>query len=131
MTALVITSARIVDAWDMFDAPAQEVFDYEAVRFHTDGQVTPANATTTTENNFQGFAVIKAERVGRSVTVVRGGLIDVGDALDAMAFGAPVYLSDTDGQLDTAAGTTTVIVGRVHPIWSGTVANKILKVERE
>lgn len=131
MAALTITSARIITAWDQWDAPAQEAFDYEAVRFHTDGQVTPANGTTSTEANFAGFAVIKAERVGRSVTVVAGGVLDVGDALDAMAFGAPVYLSDTDGQLDTAAGTVPVIVGRVRPLWSGTVANKVLKIARE
>jgi hypothetical protein len=131
MAPLTISSARIISAWDKFDLPAQEAFDYEAVRFHTDGSVTPANATNTTENNFQGIAVIKAERVGRAVTVVRGGLVDVGNALDAMAFGAPVFLSDTDGAFDTAAGTTSVIAGRVHPIWNGSIANKVFKVEKE
>lgn len=130
MTDLVIENVHIVEWTDKFDAPSNEVFNYEAVRYHTDGTVTPANGTTSTEANFQGIATIKSERVGQAVTVVRDGLLDVGDALDALAFGAPVYLSDTDGTLADAAGTVSVIVGRVVPGHGSLTADKLLRVRK-
>jgi hypothetical protein len=101
------------------------------VRYHTDGTVTPANGTTSTEANFQGIATVKSTRIGQAITVVREGLLDVGDALDALAFGAPVYLSDADGTLADAAGTVPTVVGRVVPGWgNGATADKLLKVKK-
>lgn len=117
MTDLVISRVRIVEAIDRFTAPSNEVFGFEAVRFHTDGSVTPANGTDAAESNFQGMATNESNRVGEGITVVRDGLLDVGDALAGLAPGAPIYLSDTDGTLTDDAGDATVdiIVGRVEP----------------
>lgn len=131
MTDLVITTCRIVEWQDKFDAPSDEVFGFEAVRFNTSGEVTPAKGTDATEANFQGFATIESDRVGQAVTVVREGLLDVGNALSALAFGAPVYLSDTDGTLATTAGTVPVIIGRVAPGWGSITADKLLHVRKE
>lgn len=130
MTDLVISDVRIVEWSDKFDAPAQEAFDFEAVRFHTDGTVTPSNATTTTENVFQGVATVKADRVGQAVTVVREGILDVGEALAALAYGAPIYLSDTDGTFADTAGTTSVIAGRVVAGWGSLTADKLFHVRK-
>lgn len=133
MADLAITRVRIVEAIDKFDAPAEEVFAVgEAVRFHTDGSVTPANGTTADEAAFVGIATTPGDRVGQAVTVVRDGLLDVGEALAALAYGAPVYLSDTDGTLEgTAAATVDVIIGRVEPGWGGLTADKLLRVRKE
>lgn len=130
MPDLVISKVRIVEWVDKFDAPSNEVFGFEAVRFATDGTVTPANGTTSTEANFQGVASIASERVGKAITVVRDGLLDVGEALAGLAPGAPIYLSDTDGSLATTAGTTSVIVGRVEPGWGGLTADLLLRVRK-
>lgn len=129
MPDLVITSVRIVEWVDKFDAPAAEVFAVgEAMRFHTDGAVTPANGTDAAESNFQGIATIEADRVGKGITTVRNGLLDVGEALVGLAPGAAIYLSDTDGTLATTAGTVSLVVGRVEPGWGGTTADLLLRV---
>ncbi len=130
MPDLVITSVRIVEWIDKFDAPSNEVFGFEAVRFHTDGTVTPANATSTTEANFQGIATIESDRVGVGITVVRDGLVDVGEALAGLTPGAEIFLSNTDGAFATTAGTTSVVVGRVEPGWGGLTSDLLLRVRK-
>lgn len=130
MADLTITTCRIVEWRDKFDAPSNEVFGFEAVRYHTDGTVTPANGTNATEANFEGFATVESDRVGQAITVVRDGLLDVGNALSALAMGAPVYLSDTDGLLADANGTVTVIAGRVVPGWGSLTADKLLLIRK-
>lgn len=135
MTNLVITDVHIVESHDQFDAPAEEIFGFEAVRYGTTG-ITPANGTTSAEANFQGIATVAATRIGQAITVVRDGLLDVGPtALDGLAFGAPIYLSDTDGTLSDSAGDSTVdvIIGRVaqaHGATPGTV-DRLLRVRKE
>lgn len=133
MAALTITTCRIVDWVDKYDAPADEVINYVAgaVRFNgTTGQVTPANATVAGEAGFQGIAINAAKRVNQAVTVVRDGLLDVGNALDALNVGANVFLSNTDGRLDDAAGTVSVVVGTVVPGWGGQTSDKLLRVRK-
>jgi hypothetical protein len=130
MPDLVITTARIVSWVDKFDAPSNEVFGFEAVRFHTDGTVTPSNGTDATEANTQGFAVIESDRVGQAITVVRDGVIDIGEALVGLTPGAAIYLSDTDGTLATTAGTVSVVFGRVEAGWGGLTADLLLRVRK-
>lgn len=130
MPDLVITSARIVSWVDKFDAPSNEVFGFEAVRYAADSSVTPANATTATEANTQGLAVIESDRVGQAVTVVRDGIVDIGEALAGLAAGDPIYLSNTDGTLATTAGTESVIFGRVEAGWAGLTADLLLRIRK-
>jgi hypothetical protein len=130
MPDLVISDVRIIEWVDKFDAPSNEVFGFEAVRLASDGTVTPANGTTATEANFQGIATIESDRVGKAITVVRDGLLDVGNALADMTIGDPVYLSDTDGTLATTAGTVSTIVGRVVPGHGSLTADRLLRVRK-
>ena len=131
MTVLTITTCRIVEWRDKFDAPSNEVFGFEAVRYHTDGTVTPANGTDATEANTCGFACVESDRVGQAVTVVRDGLLDIGNALSAVPIGTLIYLSDTDGQLaDDAASTVDIAFGRVVPGWANLTADKLLLVKK-
>lgn len=112
-------------------APATEAIVAGApVRYHTDGRFTNANGTTATEAALYGIAT-RSVAAGEAVTAVRVGLLD-GYVLDALAYQAPVYLSDTDGRLDTVAGTVSNIVGRVHPGHSqalGASPDKLLWVD--
>jgi hypothetical protein len=132
MPDLVITSVRIVEWIDKHDAPSNEVFAVgEAMRFSSTGAVTPSNGTTTTEANFQGIATIESDRIGKTINVVRDGILDVGEALAGLAPGDAIYLSDTDGTLATTAGTVSVVVGRVEPgNANGTTADLLLRVRK-
>lgn len=133
MTVLAaITTVRIVESRDQFDAPSNEVFGFEPVRYHTDGTVTPANGTDATEANVEGMACIESDRVGQAITVMRDGLLDCGDVFDTIAIGTPIYLADTDGSLSDGAGDSTVdvIIGRVVPGWGSLTADKLLLVRK-
>lgn len=85
----------------------------------TTGKAMLGNASSAGEvGTLRGIALSNQRNTGDSVTLMRHGLIDVGDALDGMDYGEAIYLSDTDGTFADAAGTvTTAIVGYVWPIW--------------
>lgn len=78
----------------------------------TTGQHTNANAGTAPEARIFGVQVKAGVADGQGRTAVRKGVLD-GFNLDALAFDATVFLSNTDGRLADAAGTTSVAVGRV------------------
>lgn len=130
MANLAINKCSIVSFVDKFDAPAEEAFGLEAVRFAANGTVTPANGTNATEAAFEGFATNVADRPGVAVTVVRDGLLDVGNALDGMAYGAPVFLSNTDGTLSDTAGTVSVRIGSVQAVYGENPPGKLLHVHK-
>ncbi len=94
------------------------------------GKWTGANGTTTTENRIWGV-LVSVDEAGAVGTAVRKGLVD-GFDLSAMNYDAPVYLSDTDKKLDTAAGTVSTVVGRVESgpgTTLGTAADKLLRID--
>lgn len=82
------------------------------VRDDGNGLFTNSNGTDATEANAYGVAT-KTVVAGFPVTAVRKGVLDGFTGLPA--FGAAVYVSDTDGRLADAAGTVSVKVGRVIP----------------
>jgi len=66
--------------------------------------------------------------------LLRRGKIALYDAnganiLDGLAYGAQVYLSNTAGRLADAAGTVTVVAGRVIPLWDQATPTKILDID--
>jgi hypothetical protein len=100
----------------------------DAVRFDANGDFTGANGTTTTESNFVGI-LLTGGVAGEPATAICKGKV-AGFDLSALAYGDPVYLSDTDKTLETTtAATVDVIIGRVYPgRASGATKDKILKV---
>lgn len=100
------------------------------VRFDTStGLLTPANGTSAGEARVVGLAT-RLAAAGEAVTFVKRGILD-GIAIDALAYDAAVYLSDTDGTLASTAGTVSTIVGRVFPAHAqtlGTAPDKVLYV---
>lgn len=61
------------------------------------------------------FVATRSAKAGEPLTAIEIGEMD-GFDLSGMAFGDPIYLNDT-GVLGTAAGTVSVVVGRVIPAY--------------
>ena len=79
----------------------------------TAGKFTNGNGSSSTEVRIYGVA-LKTAAAGEPVTAIRKGVLDGWD-LSGMNYDAAVYASDTDGRLDTAAGTVSLVIGRVIP----------------
>ena len=94
------------------------------------GEFTLANGSSAAEARVFGMLITGAHRAGDAVTAVQRGTVGLGASLDALTFDDIVYLSDTDGVLADAAGTVSVVVGRVVPHFAGSnTASKLLKLE--
>ena len=78
--------------------------------------------------NGPGIA-LRSAGADEAVTIMRKGILSLGDALAGLSYDDPVYLSDTLGTLADSAGTVSTIVGYVVPVWDGTTPGKALKVE--
>lgn len=129
MADLTITKADAVQVVQQFTGPAVEAIAAgQRCRFDTStGKIALGNATTAAELKRGGIAT-RAAAVGETLTIINQGLVDVGDALSALDFGADVYVSDTDGSFSTAVGDSTVdlIVGMVVPAWNHPTADRLL-----
>lgn len=136
MTELAITAAdvRIVRIEEMLpDGPANEALNAgEPIRIDTTtGYYTPANGTDAAEARVVGIACNTADYANATISVMKRGVLDLGDALDALAYDLPIYMSDTDGTLSDGAGDSTVdvVVGRVIAGWGDTSGDKLLLVD--
>jgi hypothetical protein len=133
MSDLTITGTDVapVEIFEQWTAPAAETFSAGAmVRLDTStGKVTGANATAAGEARTMGMAITEATYANETVTVVKRGIIDVGDALDSLDYDAAIYLSNTDVTLGDAAATVSLVVGRVVPGWGYTTADKLLHLD--
>ena len=105
----------IVESIVQMTLPAAEAVTAGApVRIDTStGRFTKANGTVAAEARIYGIAA-RTVVAGAPVTAIRKGVMD-GFVLDALAYDAAVYLSDTDGRIGDAAGTVSTVVGRVIP----------------
>ena len=135
MANLSITAADVapvrVDEADLFTGPAAEAITAgQYVRLNTTtGYVELGNGSSTAEARAGGIAIKSAAVAGEPVSYVTQGLVSLGNALGGLAYGADVYLSDTDGTLADAAGTVSRIVGTVHPAYGSTSGvDKLLRV---
>lgn len=94
------------------------------------GKVAHSDANQTPLDVVWGIST-KTVLAGEAVTLVRRGEMSGWD-LTALAYGAPVYLSDTVGRLADAAGGTNVTVGHVVPVFAttlGTAPDKAVLIE--
>lgn len=97
----------------------------------TTGRFTNANGSAADEARAYGIAT-KTVAAGQSLTAIRRGVLG-GFDFDSgpTAFDAAIYLSDTDGRIADAAGTVSVVVGRVLPVFGdilGQGASRVLLV---
>lgn len=132
--ALLTVSAslvKIVEVTEQFTGGAGVAIDAGvAVKYNlSTGLIDKAKATTSALARCVGIAVTSTSRQPNAPTIVRKGILDVGEALAALDYGVEVYLSDTDGRLDTAAGTVSKVVGTVVPGYGNTTPDKLLRVD--
>lgn len=130
----VITAGKIniAESIQQMTLPAAEAILAGApVRLDVaNGRFTNANATVTAEARVWGIAT-KTVAAGQPVTAVRKGVLE-GFNLDALAYDATVFLSNTDGRIDDAAGAVSTVVGRVIPataVTLGTANDRLLQVD--
>lgn len=134
MANIAITASDVapIKVIEQHTGPAAEAIDAgEIVRLDTSsGQFTLANASSAAEGRAFGMAVSSAV-AGETLTVVKKGMVDLGDALTAETYDETLRLSNTDGALDDGAGTPTGTynIGRVMPAWGATTADKVFLVE--
>jgi hypothetical protein len=112
----VAAEVSIVESIMQLTAPAGEAITPGApVRFDANGDFVNGNATNATENAIWGIATGKRAWVaGEPLTAVRIGVLD-GFVFTSDAYGATIYLSDTDARLSTVVGTTRLVIGHVVP----------------
>ena len=77
-------------------------------------------------NRFRAIA-LESRKAGQPLAGLEEGMI-YGFDLSGLAFDATVYVSDTAGSLDTAAGTTSLAVGKVYPVADVKTIKKVLYV---
>lgn len=123
-----VRPVEIIEAWSY---PAEvAVTAGQAVKLNTStGKVNLALATTAPNAVTVGLALTSTDRQPQAPTVIRRGVVDLGAALDALAYGATVYLSDTAGTLADTAGTSSKIVGTVIPGYAETTPSKLLRID--
>jgi hypothetical protein len=132
--ALLTVSAslvKVVEVTEQFTGGAGVAIDAGvAVKYNlSTGLIDKAKATTSALARCVGIAVSSTSRQPNAQTIVRKGILDVGEALAALDYGVEVYLSDTDGRLADAAGTVSKVVGTVVPGYGNTTPDKLLRVD--
>jgi hypothetical protein len=99
-------------------------------KFMSTGLVDLALATTAANARAIGVAVNGTAETGMLPTFVRKGIIDLGpNVLNAVAYGADIFLSDTAGTLSDTAGTVNKVIGTVVPGFGNTTPDKLLRVD--
>lgn len=135
MTDLVIdaTRVKVVRAGageHQHTAPALEAITAgQYIRLDpSTGKFRLGNGTTATEVG-EGYIAGNSAAIGEPVTGYQAPVVmDLGDALAALNFADPVYVSDTDATLGTTAGTVSKVAGTVVPGFSKTTVEKLLKI---
>jgi predicted RecA/RadA family phage recombinase len=134
MATITVVAAEVapVEIFEQFTLPVTEaVTAGQYVRIDvSDGAIELGNASSATEVGYRKGIALHAAAVGESLTVLKRGIIALGStALSALAYEDPIYLSDTDGTLQTTAGTVSTVVGRVYPGNANTTPDFLLWVE--
>lgn len=125
------TKVALVKIVQQFTVPAGEDIDAgEAVRLNaTTSKAELANATSSAETAAVVGIASRTVKENEALTVLQKGVMEIGGAGDALDFGEPVYLSDTDGKLGEAGDATILkVIGRIVPGLGSTTPAKLLEV---
>jgi hypothetical protein len=132
MANIVITAARVapIDIVEAQTKPsAVAITAGQWVTEDANGFWKLALATSSANaGDRRAIALSSTEYVGMAVTAMYKGKLDIGDGLSALAYDAPLYLSDTAGATADAAGTASVVVGTVTSGHAESPASKLLQI---
>jgi hypothetical protein len=96
----------------------------------TTGKLEKGNGTTTGEvGTVGGILLDTVATINLTGTIALRGskaILDLGEAVAALAFDASVFLSDTDATLADTAGTVSTVLAKVVPGWNATTADKLV-----
>lgn len=131
MAAITITADDVAVLYPRF----AEIYDFVAAAAITAGQavyLTSAGTVNLADANGSGTlqllgVALNGAGAGQAVSVLKRGFV-AGYTVSGMAYDDVAYLSNTAGGLDTAAGGSTIIVGRVKAT-SDSSYTKVLYVE--
>lgn len=118
MTAIALTAAQIAtpheNRTEIYTLIAAEAVTVgQAIYTNANGKAALADASAAGTLVDVGIALNNAG-AGQAVSVLYRGFV-AGYTVGAMAYGAAVYVSDTAGGLDTAAGTVSKQIGKIRP----------------
>ena len=134
MTAIALTAAQIAPVYPN----AAEIFDFvaaatitrgQAVYLTSAGKVDLADANGSGTLQFRGIALNDAA-AGQAVSVLKSGHV-YGFTVSGLAYDDIAYLSNTAGGLDTSAGGTSIICGRVMSLPDSPTFTKVLFIDAD
>lgn len=131
MTDIVVTAAQVGMIFPM-KAEVRSYIAYvaitkgQAVYIRTDGKVAVADADGSGTLQFRGIA-LNTVGAGDAVDVIHDGEL-YGFTVAGLNADSMVYLSNTAGALATAAGSTSVVCGRVVCLTDTPTMTKVLRV---
>lgn len=133
MANISITASGVapVEVYEQFTGPAAESISAGQIvrQDETTGKLSLADASSASAaGQKRGMALISAAP-NITVTALKRGKVDVGNALSSLDFDAPVYLSDTPGTLADTTGTVTVFAGAVTAGWASTTPDRLLWID--
>lgn len=127
--AVTASQVRIAQNWDVeihnFLA-AETITAGQPVYLHTDGKLYVSDANDATDNQCDGIA-LDGGSANSGISVLKRGLV-AGFTL-AGNVGSLVYVSNNVGALADAAGTTSLVVGKVVPTAEDGDIRKLLYVD--
>jgi hypothetical protein len=102
-------------------------------RLDGNGKFIPGSVNDAAAAEFGGVAIAHGD-TGADVTIMRRGVLNVGNALANVAFGSKIFLGSVAGEWRTeafgTAGTVDIEIGTVVPAWgNGGTADKLLAVD--
>lgn len=130
MADLALTAAQI----GVVHPGQAEVYDYiaavaitkgQAVYINSDGKAALVDGSAAGTAGYRGVA-LEAAAAEVAVSVILKGAV-YGFTL-SQAYDADIYVSDTAGALADAAGTVSVLVGRVMPLTDSTITKVLYLV---
>ncbi len=131
ITASEVALVRKVEAFEAVageDLTAGQLVRYDG----STGKVVKAAASSAANLGYRIGIALKSVKSGRAITVLAKGIITLGTApLSSVAWGAPIYASDTAGSIATSAGTVSKILGAVEAVWAvaNGVPDKLLRID--
>lgn len=136
MADITITPAdvKLVKSFEQYTAPAGEVIDAGELVYidPTTGHLLLADASAAGTARAWGMALTNAAVIGQTTTVVRKGIIDVGNGLGGLTYDHDLWVSITAGKVcDTAPVAPDIIkvVGQVLPAYGFTTPDKLLFID--
>ncbi len=119
MTAVALVAGKVAPIFPLeakirSRIAAESLTAGQAVYINSNGKVAKSNGGAAGTAKFRGVA-LESVGAGQAVSVMFEGEIG-GFTVSGLAYDAVVYLSDTAGAFDTAAGTVSVVAARVVPM---------------